>query len=72
MSSRATPEHLTPAQGKTWGSLTIQAGGPQIHQAAATARQALLQEAAKQLDAPAGDVVVEQATVKLRSAAASR
>jgi nicotinate dehydrogenase subunit B len=58
---------LTPAQGKTWGSLSIQVGGPQIHQAAATARQALLQEAAKQLAAPAGDLIVEQATVKLRT-----
>jgi len=58
---------LTPAQGKTWGSLTIQVGGVQIHQAAATARQALLQEAGKQLGAPAGDLVVEQGTVRLRS-----
>lgn len=39
---------LTPAQAKTWGSLTIQVGGVQIRQAAATARQALLQQAAKQ------------------------
>ena len=58
---------LTPAQGKTWGSLTIQAGGVQIHQAAATARQALLQEAGKRLGAPASDLTVEQATVRLRS-----
>ena len=44
---------LTPAQGKTWGSLTIQVGGMQIRQAAATARQALLQEAGKRLGVPA-------------------
>jgi nicotinate dehydrogenase subunit B len=56
---------LTPAQGKTWGSLTIQAGGVQIHQAAATARQALLQEAGKQLGAPAGDLIVEQGKVRM-------
>ncbi len=58
---------LTPAQGKTWGSLTIQAGGIQIRQAAATTRQALLQEAAKQLGIPAGDLIVEQGTVQARS-----
>ena len=58
---------LTPAQGKTWGSLTIQVGGIQIRQAAATARQALLQEAGKQLGVPAGDLIVEQGTVRQRS-----
>ena len=62
---------LTPAQGKTWGSLTIQVGGIQIRQAAATARQALLQEAGKQLGVPAGDLIVEQGTVR-RAAVASR
>jgi nicotinate dehydrogenase subunit B len=58
---------LTPAQGKTWGSLTIQVGGVQIRQATATARQALLQEAGKQLGVPVGDLVVEQGTVRARS-----
>ena len=57
---------LTPAQGKTWGSLTIQVGGVQIRQAAATARQALLQEAGKKLGVPVGDLVVEQGTVRSR------
>jgi CO/xanthine dehydrogenase Mo-binding subunit len=33
---------LTPDQGTTWGSLTIQIGGMQLRQAAAAARQALL------------------------------
>ncbi len=42
---------LTPDQGKTWGSLTIQLGGVQIRNAAATARAALLEQAAKRLDA---------------------
>jgi len=55
---------VTPAQGKTWGSLTIQNGGIQIRQAAATARQALLQEAARKLGVPVGDLVVEQGTVR--------
>ena len=38
---------LTPDQGKTWGSLSIQIGGMQLRNAAATARAALLDEAAK-------------------------
>jgi CO/xanthine dehydrogenase Mo-binding subunit len=37
---------LTPDQGITWGSLTIQVGGMQIRQAAATAREALIGQAA--------------------------
>jgi len=53
---------LTPAQGKTWGSLSIQNGGVQIRQAAATARQALLQEAAKRLGVPVEDLSVERGT----------
>jgi CO/xanthine dehydrogenase Mo-binding subunit len=40
---------LTPDQGTTWGSLTIQVGGVQLRQAAAAARQALMTEAAKKL-----------------------
>jgi nicotinate dehydrogenase subunit B len=40
---------LTPDQGVTFGSLSIQNGGMQIRQAAATARQALLAEAATKL-----------------------
>jgi CO/xanthine dehydrogenase Mo-binding subunit len=38
---------LTPDQGTTWGSLSIQVGGMQLRQAAAAARQALLAEATK-------------------------
>ncbi|HEY6862219.1 MAG TPA: molybdopterin cofactor-binding domain-containing protein [Pseudolabrys sp.] len=40
---------LTPDQGTTWGSLTIQLGGMQLRQASAAARQALLAEAVKKL-----------------------
>jgi nicotinate dehydrogenase subunit B len=40
---------LTPDQGTTWGSLSIQVGGAQIRQASAAARAALLDEAAKHL-----------------------
>src|SRR5262249_25751446 len=38
---------LTPDQGITWGSLSIQNGGMQIRRAAATAREALLAQVAK-------------------------
>ncbi len=58
---------LTPAQGKTWGSLSIQNGGVQIRQAAATARHALLQEAAKRLGVPVEDLIVQEGTVRSRS-----
>jgi CO/xanthine dehydrogenase Mo-binding subunit len=42
----------TPDQGNTAGSKTIQNGGPQLRQAAATAFQALLDLAARRLGAP--------------------
>jgi nicotinate dehydrogenase subunit B len=58
---------LTPAQGKTWGSLSIQVGGVQIRQASATARQALLQEAAKRLGVPVTELAVEQGIVRARN-----
>jgi len=41
---------LTPDQGITWGSLSIQAGGMQIRQACATAREALLERAAGKMN----------------------
>jgi CO/xanthine dehydrogenase Mo-binding subunit len=54
---------LTPAQGSTWGSLTIQIGGVQIRNAAATARAALLAEAAKRLEAPADKLTVADGAI---------
>lgn len=39
----------TPDQGNTWGSLSVQVAGIQIRNASATARHALLEEAAKRL-----------------------
>jgi nicotinate dehydrogenase subunit B len=48
---------LTPDQGPTFGSLTIQNGGMQIRQACATAREALLDEAATKLGAPRWSLV---------------
>ena len=47
---RAGDTALTPDQGTTWGSLTIQVGGMQLRQAAADGAQALSTEAAKRLD----------------------
>jgi nicotinate dehydrogenase subunit B len=58
---------LTPDQGVTSGSLSIEKGGMQIRQAAATARHALVQRAAQRLGVPSGDLVVENGTVRSRS-----
>jgi len=49
---------LTPDQGTTWGSLSVQVGGMQLRNAAATARAALLEEAAKRLNAKKEDLKV--------------
>ena len=54
---------LTPDQGVTWGSLSIQSGGMQIRQAAATARQALLVEGAGKLGMDSDSVVVRDGVV---------
>jgi nicotinate dehydrogenase subunit B len=43
---------LTPDQGQTWGSLSIQVGGVQIRKACATAREALLARASEKLGVP--------------------
>jgi nicotinate dehydrogenase subunit B len=58
---------LTPDQGKTWGSLTIQIGGVQLRNAAATARGALLDEAAKRLNAKREDLKVVDGVVSAGS-----
>ncbi len=49
---------VTPDQGTTWGSLTIQVGGMQIRNAAATARQALVAEAVKRLAVKADELFI--------------
>jgi CO/xanthine dehydrogenase Mo-binding subunit len=54
---------LTPDQGKTWGSLTIQVGGMQLRQAAAAARNALVEEAAKKLGVAAGQLAVADGVI---------
>jgi nicotinate dehydrogenase subunit B len=54
---------LTPDQGTTSGSFSIQNGGVQIRQAAATARNALLTEAAQRLGVGKDDLIVADATI---------
>src|SRR5262249_61028252 len=54
---------LTPDQGTTWGSLTVQIGGMQIRNAAATAKAALLDEAAKRLGGKPEELTVAAGVV---------
>ncbi len=58
---------LTPDQGVTFGSLSIQNGGMQIRQAAATAREALLAQGAQRLGVPREDVEVRAGRVVAKS-----
>jgi nicotinate dehydrogenase subunit B len=61
---------LTPDQGPTYGSLSIQVGGVQIRQAAATARSALLDEAARRLNVTKADLEIVDGVVRSKSGAA--
>ena len=61
---------LTPDQGPTYGSLSIQVGGVQIRQAAATARKHLVGLAAARLKAAPADLVVENGTVRPKAGGA--
>jgi nicotinate dehydrogenase subunit B len=54
---------LTPDQGTTWGSLSIQVGGMQLRNAAAAAKAVLLEEAAKRLGARKEDLKVTDGVV---------
>jgi nicotinate dehydrogenase subunit B len=58
---------LTPDQGSTSGSLSIETAGVQTRQAAATARMALLDEAAKRLGAAKEDLVVVNGAIGAKS-----
>jgi CO/xanthine dehydrogenase Mo-binding subunit len=58
---------LTPDQGPTYGSLSIQVGGVQIRQAAATARRMLLELASQKLAVQPADLAVEDGVVKPKS-----
>ena len=55
---------LTPDQGPTYGSLSIQNGGVQIRLAAATARRALLREAAQRLNIDEHELNVDAGVIK--------
>jgi len=55
--------NVTPNQGGTYSSASIQRGGPQVRTAAAEARQALLQLASKKLGAPVNGLVVAKGVV---------
>ena len=54
---------LTPDQGNTWGSLSIQIGGMQLRQACATAREALLAQAASKLGVQRSAVSVKEGII---------
>ena len=54
---------LTPDQGVTYGSLSIQNGGVQLRHAAATARQALLQKASSKLKIDASRLNIDAGIV---------
>jgi len=58
---------LTPDQGPTFGSLSIQSGGMQIRQAAATARSALLDQAAQRLGVAKDDLTVADGIITAKS-----
>jgi nicotinate dehydrogenase subunit B len=62
---------LTPDLGPTWGSLSIQLGGMQIRQAAATARKALAEIAAERLGGPTIELRIEDGTIKSGGKSAS-
>ncbi|PWU05082.1 MAG: xanthine dehydrogenase family protein molybdopterin-binding subunit [Terriglobia bacterium] len=57
--------NVTPNQGGTYSSASIQRGGPQLRTAAAEARLALLQLASKQLDAPVERLTVSKGVVSV-------
>lgn len=55
-------------QGPTFGSLSIQAAGPTLRQAAATAREALRQAAANRFNVPASSIVIQNGTAHVTGA----
>jgi nicotinate dehydrogenase subunit B len=62
---------LTPDQGPTYGSLSIQNGGVQIRLAAATARRALLRKAAQRLNIDEHELIVDAGVIKSKHGSAS-
>ena len=61
---------LTPNQGRTSGSTGIQRGGMQIRQAAATARKAMIDLAARRLNVKAEDLVAGDGEVRPKAGGA--
>jgi nicotinate dehydrogenase subunit B len=61
---------LTPDQGPTYGSLSIQKGGVEIRQAAATARARLVSLAAERLSVSPDTLVTENGTVRPKAGGA--
>jgi CO/xanthine dehydrogenase Mo-binding subunit len=57
--------NVTPNQGGTYSSASIQRGGPQVRTAAAEARQALLQMASQKLEAPVEHLTVAKGVVSV-------
>ncbi len=57
----------TPDQGPTWGSLTIQVGGVQIRQASATARKALVEQAAQRLGVAPEALEVRYGVIRVKA-----
>jgi CO/xanthine dehydrogenase Mo-binding subunit len=55
--------NVTPNQGGTYSSASIARGGPQVRQAAAEARRALLGMASKRLNVPSGSLSVSKGVV---------
>jgi nicotinate dehydrogenase subunit B len=62
---------LTPNQGPTYASLSVQDGGVQIRRAAATAREALLDRAAGRLGVAKAELIVREGVVHLRDGSKS-
>jgi CO/xanthine dehydrogenase Mo-binding subunit len=58
---------LTPDQGPTWGSLSVQIAGVQLRQAAATARKALIEMAVQKLSMPSADLAVKDGVIFVRA-----
>ena len=58
---------LTPDQGPTWGSLSVQVGGVQLRQAAATARKALIEKAVQKFGLPSADLSVKDGVIFVRA-----
>jgi nicotinate dehydrogenase subunit B len=56
---------LTPDQGITAGSLSVQVGGMQLRRAAATGRQKLLDKAAQRFECPISDLAIENGVIRL-------